>query len=598
MNGLRATALVTGMALVLLLAGTASAAQGRWTTTSLPGAPGPVLALVVDPAASSTVYAGTVEGGILKSIDSGVSWSPANAGLPVSGAPSVPPPVLTMAVHPSAPATIFAGTDTEGPGPTFHPGGIFRSVDGAASWAPLGAELAGLYVSALAIHPTSPNVMYAGTSGGIYKSTNGGLNWTTSSTGLLAPDVWALALSPTNPDVIFAGAVPSILGSRAVFRSVDAGATWAAVGAPPNTPSPVGILTIRAGNPETLYAAQGSAGSFSSLSRSLTGGATFSFQMAGGLSGVSSLIPDRDSPTRLFAGSYGGGVFLIDEASGGSSDSARLSRPFNSGLSDLNVTTLGSDPSTRVLYAGTDSGQVAGYGVPLADLALSVSRSPVGVVAPGSAVSTIFTVTNGGPEAAPDVRLTLPFLGSNVVPTTAAPASCSVAFSSGQCALGDLAPGASATVTVPTTVPGGDAEVFSIARDPNVANNRSAPPPFLPGPPVVAPPPAAVARRPAPPRVSALTTACSGKPVSPKLACRPRVRFRLNSAVKVRLSVVRLVSQGRVGSFTVSGRAGLNTITIPKAIARRLEPGRFRILARPLKGGQGAVRATLVVRPA
>jgi len=54
---------------------------GSWK----PGRHGPdrsdVLSLAIDPAAPQTVYAGTAEGGVFKSTDGGGSWSPANSGL-------------------------------------------------------------------------------------------------------------------------------------------------------------------------------------------------------------------------------------------------------------------------------------------------------------------------------------------------------------------------------------------------------------------------------------------------------------------------------------------------------------------------------------
>src|SRR5436190_11378521 len=50
-----------------------------------------------------------------------------------------------------------------------------KSVDGAASWTPLSVGISDL--QAIAIHPLSPNTVYAAGSGVVYKSTNGGTIW-------------------------------------------------------------------------------------------------------------------------------------------------------------------------------------------------------------------------------------------------------------------------------------------------------------------------------------------------------------------------------------------------------------------------------------
>ncbi|MFA5873549.1 MAG: hypothetical protein WC832_06260, partial [Anaerolineales bacterium] len=61
------------------------------------------------------------------------------------------------------------------------------------------------HVRALAIDPTTPSTLYAGTYGGVFKSTNGGGNWSALNTGLTNTDVYALAIDPTTPSTLYAG---------------------------------------------------------------------------------------------------------------------------------------------------------------------------------------------------------------------------------------------------------------------------------------------------------------------------------------------------------------------------------------------------------
>ncbi len=72
---------------------------------------------------------------------------------------------------------------------------------GINAWTSLGPE--GGWIYALAIDPTTPNTLYAGTSGGgMFKSTNGGTIWSAVNTGLTNLNVYALAMDST---MLYAG---------------------------------------------------------------------------------------------------------------------------------------------------------------------------------------------------------------------------------------------------------------------------------------------------------------------------------------------------------------------------------------------------------
>jgi hypothetical protein len=84
-------------------------------------------------------------------------------------------------------------------------------------------------VHAFAIDPSHNRTLYAGLSysGGVYKSTDGGANW--SSDGLDGAAISALALDPSNPGVLYAateGVYPQPRGFRGLFKTSD-GPNWA-----------------------------------------------------------------------------------------------------------------------------------------------------------------------------------------------------------------------------------------------------------------------------------------------------------------------------------------------------------------------------------
>ena len=59
---------------------------------------------------------------------------------------------------------------------------------------------------ALAVHPTNPNIVYAGTAaGGVWRSTNGGANWTPIFDNADSLAIGALAIAPSQPSTLYVG---------------------------------------------------------------------------------------------------------------------------------------------------------------------------------------------------------------------------------------------------------------------------------------------------------------------------------------------------------------------------------------------------------
>jgi hypothetical protein len=71
-------------------------------------------------------------------------------------------------------------------------------------------------VSALAINPRNPEVLYAGTPAGIFQSTNGAESWRPTSVGSINSAVNALVVHSRRPSVVYAGAS----GGRDAFVAV------------------------------------------------------------------------------------------------------------------------------------------------------------------------------------------------------------------------------------------------------------------------------------------------------------------------------------------------------------------------------------------
>ena len=111
----------------------------------------------IDPQNPGTIYAAT-NAGLVKTTNGGANWSAADSGLPTGFVPS------SLAVDPQTPSTIYAGIlPTFASGIPSGPGGIFKSVDGGASWSAAGpAPAVGYLYGHLWLDPQNPSTLYAG----------------------------------------------------------------------------------------------------------------------------------------------------------------------------------------------------------------------------------------------------------------------------------------------------------------------------------------------------------------------------------------------------------------------------------------------------
>jgi photosystem II stability/assembly factor-like uncharacterized protein len=134
---------------------------------------------------------------------------------------------------PTSPATDQAPTGTSGPAETptitLTPTPVVPPAEIAAmSWEPLaaGTEFAPVVVNTLAIDPTDPNVIFAGTYGaGIYISRDGGETWEVSNAGIGKGTVGTIAIDSVNPDTVYA----ALFDQGGLYKSIDGGKTWEAI---------------------------------------------------------------------------------------------------------------------------------------------------------------------------------------------------------------------------------------------------------------------------------------------------------------------------------------------------------------------------------
>jgi len=292
-------------------------------------------AMALDPINPTIVYAATGEGngglsgcGVLRSGDGGNTWTTGVTGLrSTAGAGG---PFLSLIVDPatagSASSSILLGATL------FSNAGIVRSVNSGASWTPV---LNTGPASSIIAHPTKPGTFYAGnrvttpaSSRGVYRSNDVGLTWSP----LPAPPVDVnsigrveVAMSKAAPGIVWA-----LIGDRntggflGLFKYDEATSTWTQLAADGVTTSFGGqqtydlVLAVDPVNPQRIYIA--GVGAF----RSLDGGATFKRMAVDVHVDWHVIVLDPNDPTILWAGTDGGVYLSTDGGDSWSSRSAGL----------------------------------------------------------------------------------------------------------------------------------------------------------------------------------------------------------------------------------------------------------------------------------
>lgn len=168
---------------------------------------GRVVAVSGVPGDSTTFYFGGVNGGIWKTTDAGTVWNPVFDGQPVAS-------IGAVAVAPSDPKTIYAGTGESDIRSDLSSGnGVYKSKDSGRTWSHLGLEDT-RQISRIVVDPQSADTVYVGALGhayganqerGVFKSTDGGMHWTKVLDQGPEIGVSDLAICSANPRVLFAG---------------------------------------------------------------------------------------------------------------------------------------------------------------------------------------------------------------------------------------------------------------------------------------------------------------------------------------------------------------------------------------------------------
>ncbi|HSC26656.1 MAG TPA: hypothetical protein VLD67_05250 [Vicinamibacterales bacterium] len=153
-----------------------------------------------------TFYIGVCNGGIWKTTDAGTTWIPIFDDQPTQS-------IGALAIAPSDPNVIYAGSGESLHRPDLSVGdGLYRSSDAGRTWIHLGLRDA-QQITEIAIDPRNPDRVFVAVLGhpygpnaerGIYRSTDGGRTLTQVFTRGEDTGARDVDLDPSNPDVVYA----------------------------------------------------------------------------------------------------------------------------------------------------------------------------------------------------------------------------------------------------------------------------------------------------------------------------------------------------------------------------------------------------------
>ncbi len=227
----------------------------KWTFVGPVSMTGRMVDVEVHPSQPQVVYAAAAQGGVWKSTDDGVNWTPIFENYPVES-------IGDIAIAPSNPDIVWIGTGEANIFRSSQAGlGIFKSTDAGQHFTYMGLGDT-QHIARIIVHPKNSDIVYVAAPGheytynkerGIYKSTDGGKTWRQIFYKDEKTGVIDLAMDPENAETLYAATAerlryrwndPKPTPQSGIYKSVDGGQNW--------TPLTKGLPDFKQGDCERI----------------------------------------------------------------------------------------------------------------------------------------------------------------------------------------------------------------------------------------------------------------------------------------------------------------------------------------------------------
>ncbi|NHF61350.1 glycosyl hydrolase [Flavobacteriaceae bacterium TP-CH-4] len=227
---------------------------------------GRIADIAVSPTDRSIWYVAVGSGGLWKTTNRGITWTPVFDGQPSYS-------IGTVALDPNNPDIVWVGTGENVSGRHVAWGdGVYRSADGGATWQQMGLATSE-HIGRILIDPRDSNTVFVAAEGplwssggerGVFKTTDGGKTWKQVLQIDEHTGVTDLEFDPSNPDILYAAAYQrrrqtwALLAGgpkSGIYKSVDGGESWERkkTGLPKGHMGKIG-LAVTPANPEVVFA--------------------------------------------------------------------------------------------------------------------------------------------------------------------------------------------------------------------------------------------------------------------------------------------------------------------------------------------------------
>lgn len=262
----------------------------RWRLVG-PFRAGRALAAAGVPRNPYTFYFGSVDGGVWKTTNAGLTWKEISDG-------QMNPSVGALAIAPSNPDIIYVGTgEADMRSDMTYGDGVYKSTDAGVHWEHIGLKDT-QHIGKILIDPRNPDLVLVAALGhaynankerGVFRTTDGGKTW--SKVLYKGPDVGAidLAWDPDDPSVVYAtmwqarrppwSQYPPDQGpGSGIYKSTDEGKTWTEIeghGLPEKPYGRIGVSVATGSGGMNIYALVSALKKGSGLYHSTDGGMTW-----------------------------------------------------------------------------------------------------------------------------------------------------------------------------------------------------------------------------------------------------------------------------------------------------------------------------------